>query len=120
MLTMTYRKTDCNPDMENSADMDHYRVTLRYGRKRMTLTYSKGRGHNGTPPTLAEVLDCMEMGHSLVENCPTFHDFCNELGYDEDSRRAERNYRNLQRQDARYSALGVPVEEIAALLPKDA
>ena len=45
------------------------------------------------PPTVDEVLQCLLIDASCVENSGgTFEEFCQELGYDEDSRRAEAVY----------------------------
>lgn len=104
MLTLTYRATDANPAMDDF-EGDHYRVTLRNGRRSMTFVYSKGHGHNGTPPTLAEVAECMEADSTIAESCPTFADFCAEYGYEEDSRKAERTYRATVRQAAKWNAI---------------
>lgn len=51
-----------------------------------------------TPPTLEDVLDCLASDCSSVENSRSFADFASELGYDEDSRSAERTYRVCQDQ----------------------
>ena len=102
MLTMTYTTTDRNPVMEGSEDMDHYRVTLRDGVRRMTLTYSKGKGHDGEPPTLSEVVECLDLDASIVDACPTFRDYCAEYGAEEDSRKALRTYKATMRQAKRW------------------
>jgi hypothetical protein len=93
--------------MDDSEDMDHWRVTLRNpaNGKRMTLTFSKGIGHNGAEPTTAEVVECLASDASLIDNAPTFADFCAELGYDEDSRKAERTYGQCKRQAESFRRL---------------
>lgn len=104
MLTMTYKWTERNPAMDDF-EGDHWRVTLRNGPRRMTLTYSKGYGHKGAPPTLAEVAGCLESDATIAESCPTFADFCAEYGYDEDSRKAEKVYRLTLAQAERWNAI---------------
>ena len=76
-----------NPHMENSQEMDNWRVTLKRSRKRMILYFSKGSGHGGAEPQVEEVLDCLASDAMVPED---FEEFCMEIGYDEDSRRAER------------------------------
>lgn len=104
-VTLSYVHTDKNPYMEDSANMDNYEVTLTYEEREMCVYYSKGVGHNGEPPTVDEVLNCLAMDSASVENSRDFEDFCNELGYDTDSRRAERTYKACVRQAKEMKAL---------------
>ena len=63
----------------------NYRVTLRYRRRRMSVDFFMGQA-NTSEPTAEGVLDC------LLSDCQagdqTFDEFCSELGYDSDSRKA--------------------------------
>ena len=43
-------------------------------------------------PTVEQVMDCLVLDASCWESNRTFEDFCAELGYDTDSRKAERVY----------------------------
>ena len=86
---------DNNPNMEDSRSMDNWKVTLKRGRKQMTLYFSKGYGHNGTEPTTDEVLDCVVSESYAMET--DFEDWCSEFGYDADSRKAERTYNACKR-----------------------
>ncbi|HEX5016584.1 MAG TPA: hypothetical protein VFX15_03240 [Actinomycetes bacterium] len=45
-----------------------------------------------TPPTAADVLDSLASDASAWENARNFEDFANDLGYDTDSRKAEKIY----------------------------
>lgn len=102
-LSMLVEKTDDNPNMDDGGrfPMDHYTckiVRTMRDRRTMTVTFSKGIGHKGKRPSLAEVLDCLASDASMVENSRDFTDFCNELGYDPDSRKAKRTYDTIIRQ----------------------
>jgi hypothetical protein len=81
--------------------MNHYKVKLarRNGkiRRYMTLYFSMGLGLKGEP-TAADVLDCLSSDASTIENASGFEDWANELGFDADSRKAERSYRVTERQ----------------------
>lgn len=106
-------RTDSNPSMENSRQMDHWRVTLeRYDVSEsgglihpklgsLTTTFSKGFGHKGKAPTAAEVMECLVMDASPFahDSLVTLEDWCNDFGYDPDSRKAERIF-NLCREGA--------------------
>jgi len=77
-----------------TAEFDNLR-TLKFERERFELItfYSKGSGHKSKkwphkpiPPALDEVLDSLRLDWSLAH--ASFEDFCFELGYDLDSRKA--------------------------------
>lgn len=96
--TMTARQVDSNPNMPDPHDMTHWRCTLRYRGRRMTLVFSMGSGHNGREPEVREVLSCMFLDSSGVATARDFEDWCSEYGYDPDIRGAERVYRGCVRQ----------------------
>ena len=81
-------KAGSNPAMD--ANMDHYRCRLRVGTQKMVVPFSKGYGHNGAPPTLREVLACLASDVAAARE--GFSNFCDELGYDSDSRKALKTY----------------------------
>ena len=104
-LEMTAVPTDHNPSMEDGATMDHWRCTIRAGKSRMSLVFSMGSGHGGKRPELADVLECLAGDSAGHENSRDFADWCNEYGYDTDSRRAEKTYRAVKRQAERLHKL---------------
>ena len=60
--------------------------------------YSRGSGHadkygNFRAPEASAVLDCLASDAWLADGCRGFEDWCNETGYDSDSRSAEATYR---------------------------
>jgi hypothetical protein len=91
-ITINSEYADNNPHMENSNNMDNYKVTLYCKRKQMSLYFSMGYGHNGNEPTVLDVLECLQMDSNSFVNDTGFSDFCDELGYDEDSRKAYKIY----------------------------
>lgn len=99
-LTMTATPADTNPNMASDrdhAEMDHWRCIMRFGqRARLTVPFSKGSGHHGTAPDLAEVLDCLASDSAGASS--SFEDWCGEYGQEEDSRKAERTYRTCVKQ----------------------
>lgn len=101
-ITITSTQTGNNPHVEDSDRMNNYKVRLRNADGRtMRLYYSKGVGRNGASPTAEEILDCLAMDASGIENAQGFEDWCSEYGYDTDSRRAEKTYKVCQRQAER-------------------
>jgi hypothetical protein len=102
-ITFTFAPTDSNPDMDDFQG-DHYICGFYRGDDLFTLHFSKGLGHEGTPPTPTEVMECLQMDANLLEGTRDFNDFCDDLGYDNDSREAERVYEACKAQTARLQA----------------
>jgi len=99
-VKVTSELTDANPNMDDMPKGSaHWRVTLRFGRSRMSFHYSQGPAVV-EEPEVADLLDCCAMDAACYENARNFEDFCAELGYDTDSRRAERVYKVCGRQAA--------------------
>lgn len=83
-----------NPNMSDF-EGDHWKVVLRRAnRATMSFYYSKGYGHNGAEPKLAEVMELLQMDSYC---CDTFEEFCSEYGYDADSRSVERTFKLCRR-----------------------
>lgn len=110
-IRISNQPTDHNPHIEGSGRMDNWKVKLTAKKSAMDglvqsnatmrLYFSKGVGHNGAEPALDEVLDCMASDAAGIENSRDFDDWCDEYGYDVDSRRAEKTYKTCQRQAER-------------------
>ena len=105
---------DSNPNMKDSNNMNHSKVTIkrkfklngnhldtRYGFKQMTLYYSQGYGIQGEP-TLESVLNCLISDSTCGE---TFQEFCDNLGYDNDSRKAEKTFNTILKQTSKLKKL---------------
>lgn len=103
-ITLTFTAADSNPHMPDFSG-DHYKVVLRHNGHQMTLAYSKGYGHKGAPPTAAEVLECLASDAAGVLNSNGFEDWAADLGYDTDSRKAERIYKTCAKQAANLRRL---------------
>lgn len=113
-LTMKSEYADSNPNMKDSNNMNHSKVTIkrkfklngnhldtRYGFKQMTLYYSQGYGIQGEP-TLESVLNCLISDSTCGE---TFQEFCDNLGYDNDSRKAEKTFNTILKQTNKLKQL---------------
>lgn len=96
-VAMPYSQQD-----EWQRNANGYRVTFGYGRRQMTTDYWMGSALTDDP-------ECNEVMHSLIGDAQagdqSFGDFCADLGYDTDSRRAERIYKGCQRIGTQLSAL---------------
>lgn len=96
-IRMDAERTDTNPDMDDSTQMDHWLCTMRSRKHSMRVHFSMGYGHNGKAPTAADVLDSLASDSASIENARDFADWASDFGYDADSRKAERTYRACER-----------------------
>jgi hypothetical protein len=71
------------------ADASHFRVNIKQGAEVMTITYSMGSAHTGMPKE-TDVFHCLLQDTSDIED--SFEDWAENLGYDTDSRKAEKSY----------------------------
>lgn len=113
-INSTAQRTSSNPSMDR--DMDHWKVRLtrsftgvaqyadRNGKAAprrytlsMTVPFSMGYGHHGKEPEAADVLSCLASDAANV-NMSSFEDWRSDLGYDTDSRKAERTYKTCEKQ----------------------
>lgn len=100
-ITSTVKWADRNPSMPDddwSRAANHYRVTLRMGRKRMTVPFSMGPAHTAEPST-ADVLDCLASDAAGIDG-RDFESWCADYGFNPDSRKAERTYNAIKRHAA--------------------
>ena len=102
-IRATVEYADSNPNMEDSRDMNHWRVILRCKGKQLTVPFSTGYGISGEP-TAADVLSCLASDASSIDNASSFEDWAADFGYDTDSRKAERTFKACERQAAKLRA----------------
>ncbi len=110
-LTFLWQSADRNPhftDDDWSRSASHYRCTIRQGRKRIGTYYSMGSAHSN-PPTLEMVLDSLASDAASYLNSRSFEEWASDLGFDPDSRKAEKT----------YNAIAVQVGQLIRLLGDD-
>ncbi len=90
-ISMSCTQVDNNPHMDNF-NGDHWLCKLRHEGKIMRVYFSQGYGHNGRKPDLESVLDCLASDSVSVENARNFEDWADDLGFDTDSRKADKTY----------------------------
>lgn len=104
-IRFTVKPTERNPHRDSwDAGARHWRCTLTRNGKRMSVAFSQGSAHT-EPPTLADVLNCLALDCSGYENNLAFEGWCDEYGYDHDSRKAEHTYKIIGRQAASLTAM---------------
>lgn len=94
-------------DLKRDADgWEHYAYTveLRRGSETMRVPWRQGIGITDDP-TAVDVLQSLLMDAATVENARSFEDWAGDLGYDPDSRKAERIYRACEEQTANLRIL---------------
>lgn len=68
-----------------------YRVTLTRKRRRMTVPFGMGSALT-SEPSAHDVLSALLSDAASIENSRSFEEWADELGFDEDSRKAEKTY----------------------------
>lgn len=87
-------------------------VTLHYQGRRMTVPFWTGSGWT-REPTASDVLECLLSDASSADE--SFDEWCANYGESTDSRKAERNYKQVQAQTAKLRRLlGEDYEEAAS------
>ena len=96
---------ESNPHMiDEQWNANHYKVTLKTRGRQYTLYFSKGVLLTGDP-TAEEVLSCLALDAASIENSRSFEDWASDLGYDPDSRRAEKIYNGVVKSSERLKIL---------------
>ncbi len=90
-ITMSCTYEDSNPNMVDSDKMDNWRCVLRYQGRSMVVHFSMGYGHNGKEPTVKDVLSSLALDSSC--DGMSFEYWCDDYGYESDSRKVERTYK---------------------------
>jgi hypothetical protein len=89
--TLTSTQVDAPTDASDwDASASHWRCTLTYQGRRMSVQYHMGSAHKGKPDLLS-VLGSLFLDASSGD--VDFSDFCSEFGYDADSRKAEKTWK---------------------------
>lgn len=107
-ITATVKRTPKNPHMQDSEkNMLNYLVTLHFSDGKMKVYFSTGKGWK-SQPVASDVLSCLVFDAQTVKSRQSFEEsfeeWCQELGYDSDSRKAEATYNIIKRQTARLVA----------------
>lgn len=99
----TVRSVPRNPGMvDMPIGSSHWFVKMIRQGKPFSVTFSMGPAHKGRLPTTEEVLECVLDDASGAEE--SFENWCADLGFDSDSRRAERLYKACVAQTSRLRA----------------
>lgn len=76
-----------------------YKVTIRNGKKHFSTTFtdSINNTQEGIKSSDIDIIYCIVSDAQCVQWNNSFEDFCNEFGYDTDSRSAERIYKACEK-----------------------
>ena len=84
-------------------DMTPWTVTLKMGRRRMTVPFFTGAMVT-SEPTSHDVLNCLVSDADGYDNARSFEDWCDTYGYDTDSRKAEATFKQVEQQARKLRA----------------
>ena len=79
-----------------------YKVRLSYNKKSMTISYYTGCGWE-RDPNLEDILSTLLTDATYYDY--SFYEFASELGYDPDSRKAEKIYKETQKQTEKLNRI---------------
>lgn len=102
-ITLTAERWPENPNMTDSSQMDHWKIVLWSKWTWMTTYFSQGFAYNGKPPKIDEVLDCLACDAQGIDQ--EFEDWASDLGFDPDSRKAEKTYKTIRVQTQKLKEL---------------
>jgi hypothetical protein len=94
-IRMKVKPASSNPAMQDdewSRGAHHWLCTLTVGKRDMQVHFSQGSAIQGAP-TVEHVLSSLGLDAASYLNARSFEDWAADLGYDADSRKAERTYR---------------------------
>lgn len=77
-----------------SADATHWKVIIKRAKNEFAIFYSMGSAHTGAPDDM-DVFNCLLTDTSDIDGVE-FEDWASDLGYDPDSRKAERAFKACQ------------------------
>lgn len=105
-ITLTVARWHDNPNWAEAAvapgqtcvHHDHWKVTLKKGGRSLTTYFSMGEGHGGVAPEVEDVVDCLASDSTSIEIAKDFEDWASELGWNSDSRTAEKTFKVCKRQ----------------------
>ena len=100
-ITMTAARTNSNPNFD-AKDMwahssTHWFCLFSMGDSGFQTFFSQDSGHRGKAPLARDVMNCLISDSSSVQG-RSFEDWASDMGYDTDSRKAERTYDIIVRQ----------------------
>ena len=96
-LTLNCTKVSERKDGLMVKNMDHWECTLTHQGKGYSFYFSKGFGHKGAAPTMEEILDCFKS--DLAYSDLDFDEFCEDLGYNNDSIKDKKIYKATMAQN---------------------
>ena len=89
-ITLEYRQIEKRPDNNNDwgKGSKHFKCDICYNGRNIEIYYSQG-SRVKDDPTIEDLLDCIIV--DSTDNYSSFEEWASEFGYDEDSRKAEKN-----------------------------
>lgn len=83
---------------------DEWKIVFKGHGCQMTVpSFKMGIGHNGNDPTAYDVLCSLVMDACSIEDSRGFEDWASNLGYDPDSRKAEKIYQQCEQEARKFN-----------------
>jgi hypothetical protein len=120
-ITMSAREVADNPNYAWTG-ATHWLVTLHIKltsdkrQRKLETFYSQGSGFEGAAPKLRDVLCCLVLDASTIDNMASFVEWCAEFGRDSDSISDQKEYRHMVAAAGRFKKFIGDEKVYAALL----
>ena len=100
LIRTDYTEEDYKDEWKKTANK--YKARIIYNKKSMTISFYTGNGWK-KDPELEDILGSILQDITYLDY--GFEDFASELGYDPDSRKAEKIYKEVQKQAKKINRL---------------
>lgn len=98
-VAFAYLRVNTRPDnlmADMPAGSSHHRVLIKRGNQEMTIYYSRGPAHESENPDNADVFNSLLIDTSAIDIGYEFEEWAENLGFNPDSREAERIFKLCQ------------------------
>ncbi len=106
LIRTDYTEDDYKDEWKKTANK--YKARIIYNKKSMTIIYYTGSGWK-KDPELEDILGSILQDTTYLDY--GFEDFANEMGYDSDSRTAEKIYKDIQKQAKKINRIFTKEEQ---------
>ena len=96
-IKTSFRETSCNPYiMDDDFKGRHYNSSITYMDQSAVFPFSVGAAIDNPQTTC--LLECLKWDCGSVQNTEDFEDWADQVGFDPDSRKAEKIYNECKKQ----------------------
>lgn len=107
-IDIDIEQVNSRPDGLMGESAKHYEITISRGKAAIEFYFSTGSAI--TYPDRKGIVECILDDRFIAENCSDFDDFCDDLGYDNDSISAKKIYKACKKMKRKVDKIFTPDE----------